>query len=113
VAIGIETNDGSFDDQAFQVEQRGIDYVPENERWATPRNIAALWAGTSINVEYFIYGALLMGFGFSFYTALWPSSSSAISRTSCSASPHSKVPKPERPPSPSRAHPLERADRAS
>jgi nucleobase:cation symporter-1, NCS1 family len=71
VAISIDTNDGSFDDQAFQVERRGIDYVPENERWATPRNIAALWAGTSINVEYFIYGALLMGFGFSFYTALW------------------------------------------
>src|SRR5664280_2399969 len=71
VAIGIDTNDGSFDDQAFKVEHRGIAYVPENERWATPRNIAALWAGTSINVEYFIYGALLMGFGFSFYTALW------------------------------------------
>jgi len=70
VATSIETNDGSFDDQAFKVEHRGIDYVPENERWATPRNIAALWAGTSINVEYFIYGALLMGFGFSFYTAL-------------------------------------------
>jgi len=70
VATGIDTHDGSFDDQAFQVEQRGIDYIPENERWATPRNIGALWAGTSINVEYFIYGALLMGFGFSFYTAL-------------------------------------------
>jgi purine-cytosine permease-like protein len=71
VATRIDTNDDSFDDQPFQVERRGIDYVPENERWATPRNIAALWAGTSINVEYFIYGALLMGFGFSFYTALW------------------------------------------
>ncbi|HEY5438933.1 MAG TPA: cytosine permease, partial [Acidimicrobiales bacterium] len=70
MATGIDTHDGSFDDQAFQVEQRGIDYIPENERWATPRNIGALWAGTSINVEYFIYGALLMGFGFSFYTAL-------------------------------------------
>lgn len=71
MALGIDTNDGSFDDQAFKVEHRGIDFVPENERWATPRNIGALWAGTSINVEYFIYGALLMGFGFSFYTALW------------------------------------------
>jgi NCS1 family nucleobase:cation symporter-1 len=70
VAIGIDTHDGSSGDQVFHVERRGIDYVPESERWATPRNIAALWTGTSINVEYFIYGALLMGFGFSFYTAL-------------------------------------------
>ncbi|MFI5035181.1 MAG: purine-cytosine permease family protein [Acidimicrobiales bacterium] len=59
-----------MEDEPFHVEQHGIDYIPESERWATARNIGALWAGTSINVEYFIYGALLMGFGFSFYTAL-------------------------------------------
>ena len=70
MAIGIEMHDGSSGDRVFHVERRGIDYVPENERWATPRNIGALWGGSAINVEYFIYGALLMGFGFSFYTAL-------------------------------------------
>lgn len=58
------------DDQAFHVEQRGIDFVPESERWATARNIGAMWAGSALNVEYFIYGALLMGFGFSFPVAL-------------------------------------------
>jgi len=58
------------EDQAFHVEQRGIDFVPEKERWATPRNIGALWAGSALNVEYFIYGALLMGFGFSFPVAM-------------------------------------------
>ena len=66
----MDTHDGSPGDPAFRVEQRGIDFVPESERWATPRNIGALWAGSAINVEYFIYGALLMGFGFSFMTAL-------------------------------------------
>src|ERR1700728_1159635 len=66
----MDPHDGSPGDSPFQVEQRGIDFVPESERWATPRNIGALWAGSAINVEYFIYGALLMGFGFSFYTAL-------------------------------------------
>ena len=70
MATGIEIHEGSAGDEAFRVERRGIDYVPEGERWATPRNIGALWAGSAINVEYFIYGALLMGFGFSFYTAL-------------------------------------------
>ena len=64
------SHDGSSGDPAFHIEQHGIDFIPESERWATPRNIGALWAGSAINVEYFIYGALLMGFGFSFYTAL-------------------------------------------
>jgi NCS1 family nucleobase:cation symporter-1 len=71
VASTLDTHGGSADDQPFRVEQRGIDYVPESERWATPRNIGALWAGSAINVEYFIYGALLMAaFGFSFKTAV-------------------------------------------
>jgi purine-cytosine permease-like protein len=66
----LESHDGSAEDQPFHIERRGIDYIPENERWATARNIGALWTGSAINVEYFVYGALLMGFGFSFYTAL-------------------------------------------
>ena len=66
----LESHDGSAEDQPFHLERRGIDYIPENERWATARNIGALWTGSAINVEYFVYGALLMGFGFSFYTAL-------------------------------------------
>jgi hypothetical protein len=45
VASTVDTHDGSAGDQPFKVEQRGIDYVPESERWATPRNIGALWAG--------------------------------------------------------------------
>ncbi len=66
----LDSHDDSIDDAPFHVEQRGIDFIPESERWATARNIGSLWAGTSINVEYFVYGALLMGFGFSFKTAL-------------------------------------------
>ncbi len=60
----------ALDDLAFHVEQRGIDFIPAADRWATPRNIGAMWAGSSVNVEYFIYGALLMGFGFTFKTAV-------------------------------------------
>src|SRR5580693_1070398 len=54
------------DDLAFHVEQHGIDYIAESERWATPRAIAGLWAGASVNIEYLVYGAILAGFGFSF-----------------------------------------------
>ena len=70
VAIDSTIHDGSPGDEAFKVETHGIDFIPESERWATPRNIGAMWAGSAINVEYFIYGALLMGFGFSFWTAV-------------------------------------------
>ena len=54
----------------FHIEQHGIDFIPPSDRWARPRDIAGLWAGASVNIEYFIYGALLMGFGFDFPTAL-------------------------------------------
>lgn len=70
MASTLDAHDGSIADQPFHIETHGIDYIPEGERWATPRSIAAMWAGTSINVEYFIYGALLINFGFSFYTTL-------------------------------------------
>ena len=70
MASALDTHDGGPGDQVFRVETHGIDFIAESERWATPRNIGAMWAGTSINVEYFIYGALLINFGFSFYTTL-------------------------------------------
>jgi len=57
-------------DLAFHVEQHGIDYIPVAERWATPKAIAGMWAGASVNVEYLVYGAILMTFGFSFAEAL-------------------------------------------
>ena len=70
MALTLDSHDGSAEDQPFKIERRGIDFIPERERWATARNIGAMWTGTSVNVEYFVYGALLMLFGFSFTTAL-------------------------------------------
>ncbi len=67
----IDQHDGSIEDEPFHIEIHGIDHIPESERWATARNIGAMWAGSAVNVEYFIYGALLMSaFGFSFWTAV-------------------------------------------
>ncbi len=70
MATTIDAHDGSVGDEAFHIEAHGIDYVPLSERWASPRNVGAMWAGASVQVEYFIYGAILMGFGFSFAQAL-------------------------------------------
>jgi nucleobase:cation symporter-1, NCS1 family len=57
-------------EDAFRVEQHGIDFIPLSERWARPRDIFGMWAGASVQVEYFIYGAILMTFGFTFAQAL-------------------------------------------
>jgi NCS1 family nucleobase:cation symporter-1 len=58
-------------DKAFHIEQHGIDFVPESERWAKPRDLAGMWAGASVQIEYFVYGAILIsGFGFGFKEAV-------------------------------------------
>jgi purine-cytosine permease-like protein len=66
----IDSQDGSSGDEAFRIEQHGIDQIPVSERWASPRAVAGMWAGASVQVEYFIYGAILMTFGVSFGQAL-------------------------------------------
>ena len=70
VVATVEIHDGSPTDRPFRVERRGIDVVPRAERWASARDIGALWSGSSINIAYVIYGALLMGFGFSLPVAI-------------------------------------------
>ncbi|HTT86135.1 MAG TPA: cytosine permease, partial [Acidimicrobiales bacterium] len=57
-------------DLAFHVERHGIDYIPTAERWARPRDLFGMWAGASVQIEYFVYGAILMTFGFTFAQAL-------------------------------------------
>src|SRR5580692_8559310 len=43
-----------------------LDFIPESERWAKPRDVGGMWAGASVQIEYFIYGAILMTFGLTF-----------------------------------------------
>ena len=57
--------------EVLHVEQHGIDFIPESERWATPRDIFGMWAGASVQIEYFIYGAILMTFGLTFAQVLF------------------------------------------
>ncbi|MDE3203875.1 MAG: cytosine permease [Acidobacteriota bacterium] len=63
---------GSGEDEysAFKVEQRGISLVPEDERPMRPANLFWLWAGAIWNVEFLVYGALIMSFGLSFGEAV-------------------------------------------
>ena len=53
---------GATTDKVFHVEQHGIDFVPESERWSKPRDLFGMWAGASFQIEYFVYGVILMAF---------------------------------------------------
>jgi purine-cytosine permease-like protein len=51
-------------------ESRGIDYIPVADRRGSPIDLAWMWAGALFNVEYVVYGALLIvAFGLRFWQA--------------------------------------------
>ena len=57
-------------DQIFKVETRGIDYIPPADRFGRPRDLFWLWTGSIFNIEYIVYGALLIAIGLSFAQAV-------------------------------------------
>lgn len=60
----------SYGYEAFKVEQHGIDLIPESDRKATAGSLFWMWAGAVWNVEYLVYGALIVSFGLSFQQAV-------------------------------------------
>ena len=58
---------GVGEEPAF--EARGIEYIPLAERRGRPRDLMWMWAGALFNVEYIVYGALIVSFGLAFWQA--------------------------------------------
>jgi nucleobase:cation symporter-1, NCS1 family len=58
---------GVTDEPAF--ETRGIEYIPLAERRGGPLDLMWMWAGALFNVEYVVYGALIISFGLAFWQA--------------------------------------------
>jgi NCS1 family nucleobase:cation symporter-1 len=58
------------DYEAFRVEQRGIDLIPDADRHMRPSGLFWLWAGAIWNVEFLVYGALIISFGLSWWQAV-------------------------------------------
>ncbi len=53
------------------VERRGIEHIPQAERWGKASSLFWMWAGAVWNVEFVVYGALaVVVFGLSFAQAL-------------------------------------------
>jgi len=58
---------GVDEEPAF--ETRGIEYIPRAERRGRPIDLMWMWAGALFNVEYVVYGALIVSFGLAFWQA--------------------------------------------
>lgn len=56
--------------EAFKLEQRGIELIPESDRPMKPSGLFWMWAGAIWNVEFVVYGALIVSFGLSFNQAI-------------------------------------------
>lgn len=54
----------------FKPEERGIDLIPVSDQTMKPVGLFWLWAGAIFNVEFLVYGALIVSFGLSFYQAV-------------------------------------------
>jgi len=55
----------------IQVEAKGIEHISHEERWGKPSGLFWMWAGAVWNVEYVVYGTLIVVvFGLSFAQAV-------------------------------------------
>ena len=57
-------------DQFGQVEARGIDRVPADERHGKPSDLFWVWAASNVNYLYIVLGGLLMVFGLNVWQGL-------------------------------------------
>src|SRR5919206_1523893 len=56
--------------RAFEVEQHGIDHIPDSARRGRPFDLFWIWFGANVIFTYVIDGALIVGFGLGFWAAL-------------------------------------------
>jgi len=70
-ALVLDARPGTEDYQAGKLEQRGIELIPESDRRMRPSGLFWMWAGAMWNVEFLVYGALIVSFGLSFWQAVW------------------------------------------
>ena len=68
--LGSEAQEAVEGYSAGRLEQRGIELVPESERPMKPSGLFWLWSGAIWNVEFLVYGALIVSFGLSFWQAV-------------------------------------------
>lgn len=57
---GASTSVGGAPPASTAIEAKGIEHIEQTERWGKPSNLFWLWAGAVWNVEYVVYGTLIV-----------------------------------------------------
>ena len=66
-----KTHDGiPLDNIGGGVEAHGIDHIPANERYGTPRQLFGVWATSQVNYIALLIGAVLISMGLSFWQSV-------------------------------------------
>ncbi len=68
--LALDAPPSTEDYQAGKLELRGIELIPESNRALRPSGLFWMWAGALWNVEFLVYGALMLYFGLSFWQAV-------------------------------------------
>ncbi|MGO9961977.1 MAG: purine-cytosine permease family protein [Acidimicrobiales bacterium] len=68
--LDLDAAPSTEDYELGKLEQRGIELIPESDRKMRPSGLFFLWAGAIWNVEFLVYGALVVSFGLSFWQAV-------------------------------------------
>lgn len=64
------TTGDTLSSRARTIEQHGINFIPEDERSLKLRDLFAIWFGANVIYVYIVDGALIVGFGLSFWPAM-------------------------------------------
>jgi NCS1 family nucleobase:cation symporter-1 len=66
-----EVEDDGVPPSVTTIERRGIEHIPQSDRWGKPSGLFWMWAGAVWNVEFVYYGAIAVVFlGLSFAQAV-------------------------------------------
>ena len=64
------SEDGAQKSGALKIEQHGIDFIPETDRGLKLRDLFMIWFGANVIYLYIVDGAIIVGFGLSFWPAM-------------------------------------------
>jgi nucleobase:cation symporter-1, NCS1 family len=71
--VGAAVQGGAAGSRPLQIEMNGINVITDSERKGQPRELFWPWFAANVSVLGLSYGSFVLGFGISFWQALWVS----------------------------------------
>jgi len=72
-SVGAAVQVGAAESHPLQIETNGINVITDSERKGRPRDLFWPWFAANVSVLGLSYGSFVLGFGISFWQALWVS----------------------------------------